>query len=80
LRIKETAFGAHVDRRHGAGAETFAYAKRPERDRARYVDHATGLEIDVTLDAIQADPPDPDAFVDPDVVPNVAGSGVRGTW
>jgi hypothetical protein len=67
LRITEEAYGAHVDRRHGASGETFTYAKRPEGDRARYVDHATGLEVDVTLDPIQASPPDPDAFVDPDL-------------
>jgi hypothetical protein len=35
-------------------------------DRARYVQDATGLEVEVMVEAVSPDEPDPAAFLDPD--------------
>ena len=44
-------------------------------DRARYVDGASGLEVEVLVDGIGEDAPDPAAFADPDTqVPDVPGT------
>ncbi len=37
-------------------------------DRATYVDDASGLRVDVRVEAVEPDAPSPDAFVDPDTV------------
>jgi hypothetical protein len=65
LSIAPTADGAHVARRDGPRSEELTYARSPSGERAHYVDHTTRLEIDVTTDLPQAQPPDPAAFVDP---------------
>jgi hypothetical protein len=62
LHIAPTTNGADIVRRHGAGIETFSY----DETRAHYVDHATGVEVDVGLEPPQDTPPLPQAFVDPD--------------
>ena len=36
-------------------------------DRARYIDGASGLEVEVLIDGVSKDEPDPAAFLDPDV-------------
>jgi hypothetical protein len=35
-------------------------------DRVRYVQHTTGLEVDVDVEAVSPEEPDPAAFLDPD--------------
>jgi hypothetical protein len=37
-------------------------------DRASYVDPASGLRVEVRVEAVEPDPPSPEAFVDPDTV------------
>jgi hypothetical protein len=58
-------------RRHGLTTEllTFhgALAGAPAKgDRAEYQNPSTGLAVDVTVDELGAEPPDPAAFVDPE--------------
>jgi hypothetical protein len=43
-------------------------------DKARYLDVASGLEIEVLVEAIGAEPPDPGAFADPDAPSGAEGS------
>jgi hypothetical protein len=38
-------------------------------DRASYVDEVSGLRVDVRVEAVEPEAPSPDAFVDPDTVP-----------
>jgi hypothetical protein len=47
--------------------EWVARSLRPASgDRARYLQPSTGLEVDVLVESLAPDPPDPAAFVDPD--------------
>jgi hypothetical protein len=60
-----------VARRREAGqVETLEWTGRTiaphAGDRARYVQDATGFEIEVLVEAVGADEPDPAAFLDPD--------------
>jgi len=66
LHITHEDSTTHVTRRHGTQTESFAYAARDAGGRATYRDETTRLEVAVSLDALQANAPDPEAFVDPD--------------
>ena len=47
--------------------EWVARSLRPSAgDRARYLQRITGLEVEVLVESLAPDPPDPAAFVDPD--------------
>lgn len=54
--IELLGFRGRADGKHGAG------------DRASYRNLTTGLTVEVTVDEVGESAPDPDAFVDPDVV------------
>ncbi len=51
-----------VVRRQGKATEAFEF----DRSRAKYVHEGSGLEVEVKLGETQREPPDPQAFVDPD--------------
>jgi len=53
---------SRVVRRSGTQTEILTF----DRTHARYVHRASGLEVEVTLGDAQREPPDPQAFVDPD--------------
>ncbi len=44
-------------------------------DSVRYVDESSGFEVELSVDAISAGPPSPEAFLDPDTVSDAARSG-----
>jgi hypothetical protein len=58
----ESLAAGTIRRRSGSSTESFVFGA----SHARYVDEGTGLAVDVTMGPVQADPPDPEAFVDPD--------------
>jgi hypothetical protein len=70
LRVSDVTLGeetgAHVRRRRDQAIETFAFAVRKDGGRASYVSESTKLAVGVKLGAVQSEPPDPLAFVDPD--------------
>ncbi len=47
-------------------------------DMARYIDGASGLEVEVKVEAVQAQPPDAAAFLDPDADGASPASPARG--
>ncbi len=57
-------------RREGGARDRLEWVARRVRpgsgDRARYTQLGTGLEVEVLVEAVSADPPDAAAFVDPD--------------
>jgi hypothetical protein len=63
---------AHIvaRRREGGAVEGLEWTGRSLRpepgDHARYIQEATGLEVDVRVEALSTDEPDPAAFLDPD--------------
>jgi hypothetical protein len=61
-----SATHGEVRRRDRTSTETFAYTLAPASGHASYVHEGTGLAVNVTLGAAQAEAPDPQAFVDPD--------------
>ncbi len=65
-RASDGGTSARVRRRQGATTETFAYALGPAGGEASYTHEKTRLAVTVKLGAIQAEPPDPEAFADPD--------------
>jgi hypothetical protein len=76
LRDHASSRGHHVLalRREGGTAqhaeelEWYGRAPSPHPgDRARYVDGASGLEVEVLVEEVGEDAPDPAAFLDPDV-------------
>ncbi len=52
----------HILRRDGVSRESFFF----DRAHAKYVHEKSGLEVEITLGETQHEPPDPQAFVDPD--------------
>ena len=65
LSIAEAPNGASIRRRAGKKTEQFAYDETSAGGHATYRDDATGLELTIALEPIQADPPSPSAFVKP---------------
>jgi len=59
---------ARVRRRAGESTESFAYVLGRAGGEANYTHENTRLSVAVKLGAIQPEPPEPDAFVDPDKV------------
>ncbi|CAN5579382.1 hypothetical protein BH09MYX1_BH09MYX1_40970 [soil metagenome] len=62
-------------RRHGAVTELLGFRGSPsgnaaKGDHASYRNLGTKLTVAITVDALGEDAPDPDAFVDPDLVPS----------
>lgn len=52
----------HIVRRRGTQTEIFSF----DRTHAKYVHATSGLEVEITVGEMQREPPDPEAFVDPD--------------
>jgi hypothetical protein len=57
---------AHVRRRYGTATETFAYTLASNGGEASYTSDSTKLSVAVKLGPMQAEPPEPEAFEDPD--------------
>jgi hypothetical protein len=57
---------AHVRRRKGRATERFDFALGKEGGTASYVSESTKLSVEVKLGPVQSDPPDPQAFEDPE--------------
>lgn len=70
-RVDEGQHLVVARRRHGSTIELLGFrgqadGKRAKGDHATYRNVTTGLTVEVTVEAVGAAPPDPDAFVDPD--------------
>jgi hypothetical protein len=70
LDVSDVAFaprlGAHVRRRKGRATERFEFALGKEGGTAAYVSESTKLAVEVKLGPVQSEPPDPQAFEDPE--------------
>jgi hypothetical protein len=70
LDVSDVAFAvttsAHVRRRKGRATERFAFALGKDGGTASYVSESTKLAVEVKLGPVQSEPPDPQAFEDPE--------------
>lgn len=70
LDVSDVSFAprpaAHVRRRKGRATERFAFALGKDGGTASYVSESTKLAVEVKLGPVQKDPPDPQAFEDPE--------------
>jgi hypothetical protein len=57
-----SASEGRIRRRSGTSTESFVFGPH----HARYVDESTGLSVEVTMGDVQPEPPDPEAFADPE--------------
>ena len=60
------AASAHVRRRKGRATERFGFALGKDGGTASYVSESTKLAVEVKLGPVQKEPPDPQAFEDPE--------------
>ena len=70
LDVSDVSFAprpsAHVRRRKGRATERFGFALGKDGGTASYVSESTKLAVEVKLGPVQNDPPDPQAFEDPE--------------
>ena len=70
LDVSDVSFlprpSAQVRRRKGRATERFGFALGKEGGTASYVSESTKLAVEVKLGPVQSEPPDPQAFEDPE--------------